>query len=243
MKIILDIYRFNPDKDKEGGRKTYPVNVKPTDRVLDALMHVYRNEDGTIGFRKSCAHGVCGSDAMRINGREGLACKTLIRDVAEKDDDVITLDPLRHMPVQRDLIVDQSVMINKFFSISPFLKPDQEAPEKGEYIQSEEDRAIIDDATKCISCGVCYSVCPVLDDENNPDFLGPMALVAGIRFAFDSRDQGLKERLAVLDDKNAVWSCDSHFECTRACPREIKITKLINFTKRKIKKLKENDNK
>ena len=237
MKVTLDVHRYDPAKDAEPWRQSYDVEVQPTDRVLDALVHISRYDEGAPSYRRSCAHGVCGSDAMRINGTEALACKTLIRDVAEADGDTITLDPLNHMSVQKDLMVDQSTFLAKFREIRPFLMPKEEAPEHGEFIQSAEDRAIIDDATKCINCGACYSACPVLDE--NPNFLGPAALVAAARFVFDSRDQGLQERLAIVDHPDAVWSCDNHFACTRVCPREIKITKLINLTKRTIKKYKE----
>ncbi|MCG8452788.1 MAG: succinate dehydrogenase iron-sulfur subunit [Spirochaetales bacterium] len=237
MNVILDIARFEPTSDAKPHRESYEVRVEPTDRVLDALMHIWRHHDGTLAFRKSCAHGVCGSDAMRINGKEALACKTLIRDVAERDGDVIVLDPLRHLPVQRDLMVDQTSFLEKFRQSQPFLKPKEKPPKQGEYHQSAEERALIDDATKCINCGACYSACPVLDEK--PDFLGPAALVAAARFIFDSRDEGLEARLSVVDQPMGVWSCDNHFECTKVCPRGIKITKLINLTKRAITKHKD----
>ncbi|MBF9017487.1 MULTISPECIES: succinate dehydrogenase/fumarate reductase iron-sulfur subunit [unclassified Oceanispirochaeta] len=236
MKVELKIFRFNPETDKKSRFDTYKVDAEPTDRVLDSLMHVYRNEDGSLAFRKSCAHGVCGSDAMRINGKERLACKTLIQDVADAEGDTILIEPLRHMTVQKDLMVDQSEFLERFKKVSPFLIPLEEAPEKGEYIQSQIQRDAIDDATKCINCGACYSACPIL--ETNPDFLGPAALVHASRFIYDSRDKGLDTRLEILDQPNGVWACDSHFECTRVCPRGIKITKLINMTKREIKKRK-----
>lgn len=237
MKIILDIQRYDPEKEPTIWRQNYTVEVEPTDRVLDALVHISRYDDGTLAFRKSCAHGVCGSDAMRINGTEALACKTLIRDVAGKDGDTISLDPLKHMPLQKDLMVDQSIFLSRFKAVEPYFKPKEALPERGEFLQSAEDRLLIDDATKCINCGACYSACPVLDE--NPDFLGPAALVAAARFVFDSRDAGLEKRLKIVDDENAIWSCDNHFECTKVCPREIKITKLINLTKKAVKQFKE----
>lgn len=240
MKVTLDISRFEPKTDTKAQRVNYEVQVEPTDRVLDALMHIVRYEDGTLAFRKSCAHGICGSDAVRINGKERLACKTLIRDVAQNDGDTITLDPLNHMPVQKDLMVDQSEFLAKFRHVRPYLLPKEAPPPQGEFYQSAEDRALIDDATKCINCGACYSACPILDD--NPDFLGPAALVAAARFVFDSRDKGLEDRLEIVDHPNAIWSCDNHFDCTKACPREIKITKLINLTKRTVKKYKKERN-
>jgi succinate dehydrogenase / fumarate reductase, iron-sulfur subunit len=232
MRVVLDIHRFDPEHDSAPRRSRHTVEVEPTDRVLDALLTIRRTEDGTLAFRKSCAHGVCGSDAMRINGKERLACKTLFQDVASADGDVVTIDPLRHLAVQRDLMVDQGPFFGKFSSVRPFLIPKEKEGE-GEYLQSPEEREAIDDATKCILCQSCVSACPVM--EKNPGFIGPAAIVQAARFVFDTRDVGFEERLAVLDHPDGVWSCENHFECTKACPREIKVTKLINLTKRKIK--------
>ncbi len=236
MKVTLAVQRRNSEAGPDPYEQRFEVGVEPTDRVLDALMEVYRNQDGTLSFRKSCAHGVCGSDAMLINDEERLACKTLIQDVTEQDGDVITLAPLKHMQVQRDLMVDQGRFFEKFRAAKPFLITDQE-PSEREFIQSREERKLFDDATKCINCSACYSACPVLDE--NPEFLGPAAIVAAARFVFDSRDKGLEPRLDVLDTPNGVWPCENHFACTRVCPRDIKITKLINLTKREIKKYRE----
>ena len=236
MKVTLAVQRYNPETDAQPYEQHFEVTVEPTDRVLDALMEVYRNQDGSLSFRKSCAHGVCGSDAMLINANEKLACKTLVQDVTENDGDVITLAPLRHMPVQRDLMVDQSEFFTKFRSAKPFLIAES-GPSEREFIQSPEERRLFDDATKCINCSACYSACPVLD--KNPEFLGPAAIVAAARFVFDSRDKGVEARLDMLDTPNGVWPCENHFECTRVCPRDIKITKLINLTKREIKRYRE----
>jgi succinate dehydrogenase / fumarate reductase iron-sulfur subunit len=234
--VTLEIQRYNPETDKEPYFQKYSVTVDPTDRVLDALMELARNQDGTLVFRKSCAHGVCGSDAMRINGRERLACKTLMQDVIDGDGSTVTIEPLRHLPVQRDLMVDQSTFFEKYRSAKPYFIP-EEQPREGEILQSPEERQIFDDATKCINCSACYSACPVLD--KNPEFIGPAAIVNAARFVFDSRDKGLDPRLAALDDPNGVWPCENHFECTRVCPRDIKVTKLINLTKREINKYRE----
>lgn len=236
MKVTLEITRFNPETDTEPRVQSYSVEVEPTDRVLDALMDITQNQDGTLGYRRSCAHGVCGSDAMRINGTERLACKTLFQDL-EEDSATVRIEPLRHLDIQKDLMVDQSEFFRKFRSVKPYFTPEAPAPERGEYTQSPEERALFDEATKCINCAACYSACPILD--KNPDFLGPQAIVAAARFVYDSRDAGLEERLDVLDTANGVWPCESHFECTRVCPRDIKITKLINLTKREIKKYRE----
>ncbi|MFP4376561.1 MAG: succinate dehydrogenase iron-sulfur subunit [Spirochaetales bacterium] len=238
MKINLDIQRYNPETDKEPHMQNFEVEVEPTDRVLDALMDIKRNVDGSLGFRRSCAHGVCGSDAMVINGKNGLACKTLIQDVTSEEGATITIEPARHMEVQRDLMVKQDQFFGNYKAVKPFFVADESkpAPEK-EYIQSVEEREKFDDPTKCILCGACYSACPILDD--NPHFIGPAAIVQASRFVFDSREKGLEPRLDILDQPNGVWACENHFECTRACPRDIKVTKMINFTKRAITKLRE----
>ena len=188
-------------------------------------------QGGSLGFRKSCAHGVCGSDAMRINGKDRLACKTLIKDVATREGDTITVAPLRYLPVQRDLIVDQSEFFRKYRSVKPFLINDEPVEAK-ERLQSQEESLRFDDTTNCILCASCYSACPVL--EENAAFLGPAAISQAYRFLADTRDRGFEERRPVLGDPNGVWPCQNHFKCTEACPRWVKITKRINQTKRMI---------
>lgn len=233
MKIILNIQRFNPDTDDSPQFQQYTLDADPNERLLDALMQIKRFQDGSLGFRKSCAHGVCGSDAMRINGKDRLACKTLIKDVAEKDGDTITIAPLRYLPVQRDLIVDQAEFFRKYRSIKPFLINEEPVQEK-ERLQSQEERLRFDDTTNCILCASCYSACPVLED--NQAFLGPAAISQAYRFLADTRDRGFAARRPVLDDPNGVWPCQNHFKCTKACPRGILITKRINQTKRLLEK-------
>lgn len=233
MTVTLAVQRFNPEVDSEPYVVEYNVEVEGSDRVIDALLYIAENEDSTLSFRKSCVHGVCGSDAMRINGVEKLACKTLIHDVVDEENTRITVEPLEHYDIKRDLIVDYDVFMDKYSSVRPYFVPAAPPPEQ-EYIQSQEDRLRIDEATKCINCGACYSACPILD--TNPNFLGPQALVQAIRFVNDSRDAGLEARLDVLDNPNGIWGCEQKFECTKVCPRDIKITKLINKTKRTIEK-------
>lgn len=238
MEIILKIQRFNPEKDEPPAYQRFRVEVEPTDRILDALMHIKLFQDGSLGFRKSCAHGVCGSDAMRINGQDRLACKTLVKDVAESDGAEVIIDPLTHFPIQRDLIVDQSSFFKKYRSIKPYMINDEPVPAK-ERIQTQEERMAFDDTTNCILCSACFSACPVL--EENPDFLGPAIIAQAFRFLADSRDMGFEERLPVLDHPNGVWPCQNHFQCTRVCPRGIKITKRINETKKMISQHQEGD--
>lgn len=237
MKITLRISRYHPETDDGPRFQDFEIAAEPTDRLLDALMFIKRNVDGTLSFRKSCAHGVCGSDAMTINGVERLACKTLVRDVAESDGDVVTIGPLKSLPVQRDLMVDYSRFFEFYRVVKPFLIPVKEAGH-GETIQMPDERSKFDDPTKCILCASCHSSCPVVA-EKDPDFIGPAAVVQAARFVFDSRDEGVGSRLDVLDDPHGVWPCENHFECTRVCPRGIKITKNINMVKRQIKAFRE----
>lgn len=233
MKIYLQIQRFNPEKDKEPAFRKYAVEVDPTDRLLDALIKIKNRKDPSLGFRKSCAHGVCGSDAMVINGKERLACKTLIKDVAEKDGVTVKVEPLRNLPVQRDLMVNQFPFFQNYRKVKPYQINPEPVQEK-ERIQDPEKRKKFDDATKCILCAACFSACPV-KQEKNPEFLGPAAVVQASRFIDDDRDKGFEERLPELDYPDGIWPCENRFECTRVCPRNIKVTKLINLTKRKIK--------
>lgn len=233
MQITVKIQRYNPEIEDQPHFQAYAVDADPNERLLDVLMAVKRYQDGSLGFRKSCAHGVCGSDAMRINGKNGLACKTLIKEVAEKDGDTVTVEPLRYLPVQRDLIVDQALFFEKYRSIQPFLINEAPVAEK-ERLQSQEERMRFDDATNCILCAACYSACPI--PERRPGFLGPAAIAQAYRFLADTRDRGFEERLPVLDQPDGVWACENYFECTKCCPRSILITKRINQTKRMIEK-------
>jgi succinate dehydrogenase / fumarate reductase iron-sulfur subunit len=232
MNIILEIRRYNPRKDQSPYAQRYDVEVMPNDRLLDALMHVKRVLDPTLGLRKSCAHGVCGSDAMVINGQERLACKTLIKDVAEQEGAVVRIEPLRTMPVQRDLMVDQGPFFGDYGKVKPYLINPEPVKEK-ERLQSREERSKFDDPTRCILCAACYSACPVRQNKNSA-YIGPAAIVQASRFIEDSRDKGFEERLPDIDYPDGVWPCENFFECTRVCPRSIKVTYLINLTKRRI---------
>lgn len=232
MKIVIEIKRYNPEKDKKPYFQEYEVEANSNDRLLDILMRIKRKTDPSLSLRKSCAHGVCGSDAMVINGEERLACKTLIKDVAEKEGAVVRIEPLRTLPVQRDLMVDQTKFFQNYRQIKPYLI-NGEVVEERERIQSPEERKSIDNATKCILCASCYSACPVVQKEN-PQYLGPAAIVQATRFINDSRDKGFEERLSDLDYPDGIWPCKSYYKCTQVCPRNIEVTKLINVTKKKI---------
>ena len=242
MKLSVDITRFDSGTGAAPSVRRYEVEAEETERFLDVLIRIRAGQDATLSFRSSCAHGVCGSDAMRINGKERLACKTLVRDLAAGRDGapgeplVVTVEPLRHLPVMRDLVVDQGAFFQRIRSVTPYLLP-AATPADREMLQTPQQQEQFEDATKCINCAACFSACPVL--EKNPRFLGPAAIVAAARFVEDSRDWGLAPRLDALDTPDGVWGCENHFECTRVCPREIKVTKLINLMKRRVAKERE----
>ncbi len=220
------IQRFNPDKDTRPHYETYAVELDQTDRVLDGLNEIKWTQDGTLTYRRSCAHGVCGSDAMRINGRNRLACKVLIKDVGGSN---ITIEPMLGFTIIKDLVVDLEPFFEKYRSIAPYLI-NETKPGETERLQSPEDRAKYDDGTKCILCAACTTSCPPF--WANKEFVGPAAIVNAHRFIFDSRDEGADERLAVLNNKNGVWRCRTVFNCTDACPRDIEITRAIEDVKR-----------
>jgi len=225
IKISLKILRFNPEMDKKSHYETYPLECEPTDRVLDLLEHVKGYFDGTLSFRRSCAHGVCGSDAMRINGRNYLACKVLVRDLNSTK---ITVEPLLGLRVIKDLIVDMEPFFENFRSVMPYLVNEDPAP-AAERLQTPEQRERFDDTTKCILCAACTSSCPSF--WANDRYVGPAAIVAAHRFVFDSRDQAAPERLRILNDQFGVYRCHTIFNCTLACPREIEITRAIGEVK------------
>jgi len=229
--VTLRIFRYNPDTDAKPTYHEYTVNADPTDRVLDALMTVKGYQDGTLTFRRSCAHGICGSDAMRINGVNRLACKVLIKDVGEK----VTIEPLMGFRVIKDMVVDMEPFFAQYRSVLPFLVTDAQVPADGrERRQSVDDRERFDDTTKCILCAACTTSCPSFWADEN--FVGPAAIVNAHRFIFDSRDDAADERLEILNDREGVWRCRTIFNCTEACPREIRITKAIGEVKKAILK-------
>jgi succinate dehydrogenase / fumarate reductase iron-sulfur subunit len=227
MQVTLRIRRFNPEVDQKPHLETYQVQAEPNDQVLDLLNQVKWFQDGTLAYRRSCAHGICGSDAMRINGANRLACKILVKDVGSK----ITVEPILGLPVVKDLIVDMEPFWEHYRSVMPYLVNDDPAPEK-ERLQSPEQRARFDDTTKCILCAACTTSCPSFWADG--EYVGPAAIVQAHRFIFDSRDQAGPERLTVLAEQMGVWRCRTAFNCTLACPREIQVTKAIGEVKQAI---------
>jgi succinate dehydrogenase / fumarate reductase, iron-sulfur subunit len=225
--VRVRVQRFNPETDRAPEYREYTLQVEPTDRVLDALNMIKWYQDGSLTYRRSCAHGVCGSDAMRINGVNRLACKVLMRDVGSQ----VTVEPLMGFRVIKDLVVDMEPFFAQYRSVLPFLIAEDRPPTR-ERLQSVADREIFDDTTKCILCAACTTSCPSF--WANDEFVGPAAIVNAHRFIFDSRDQGAGERLQRLNSREGVWRCRTIFNCTEACPREIRITKAIGEVKKAI---------
>ncbi len=221
MQIDLRILRFNPERDTKPHWESYKVQSEPMDRVLDLLHRVKWETDGSLTFRRSCAHGVCGSDAVMINGRNRLACKTRVDQVGRH----ITVAPLPGLPVIKDLVVDMDDFFAKYRSVMPYLVADDEPPADAERLQTQAERERYDDTTKCILCAACTSSCPSFWAQKS--YVGPAAIVNAHRFIFDSRDNAGEERLEILADKDGVWRCRTVFNCVDACPRGINITRAI----------------
>jgi succinate dehydrogenase / fumarate reductase, iron-sulfur subunit len=226
MQVTLRIQRYNPDVDPKPHYEEYVVEVEPTDRVLDALNQVKWYDDGTLTYRRSCAHGVCGSDAMRINGRNRLACKELIRDYGDR----ITIEPMIGFKVIKDLVVDMEPFFASYRQMLPYLINDEPPIARRERLQSPEEHQRYDDTTKCILCAACTTSCPIT--WTNEEFVGPAAIVNAHRFIYDSRDTGGSERLDILNSKSGVWRCRTVFNCTESCPRGIQVTRAIEQVKR-----------
>jgi len=226
----LIIRRFDPDVDEEPHWQDFDVELHATDRVLDALHKIKWEMDGSLSFRRSCAHGVCGSDAMRINGRNRLACKTLIKDLDVSKP--IYIEALKGLPLEKDLIVDMEPFFDSFRAIQPFLQNSSKPKDGKERLQSPAERARYDDTTKCILCAACTSSCPVFWTDGQ--YFGPAAIVNAHRFIFDSRDEAAQVRLDILNDTEGVWRCRTTFNCTDACPRGIQVTQAIAEVKQAI---------
>ncbi len=228
MDIELRIRRYNPEADQAPHWETYAVTADATDRVLDLLHQVKWHTDGTLTFRRSCAHGVCGSDAVLINGQNRLACQVLVRDVAP----TVSVEPVAGLPVIKDLLVDMEGFWAKYRAAMPYLVNDDVPADGLERRQSAADRDLYEDTSRCILCAACTTACPVF--WTNPDYVGPAAIVNAHRFIFDSRDTAHEERLELMADADGVWRCRTVFNCVEACPRGINITRAILEVTRQI---------
>lgn len=227
MEIEVRILRYNKENSMQSHWDVFKVKADPDDRILDVLQEIKSHQDGTLAYRKSCAHGVCGSDAMIINGENQLACQILVKEVSNP----IKIEPIRGLPVIKDLIVDMDDFFDSYKKVLPYLIADNAETDR-ERLQSPEDVGKFEDTTKCILCAACTTSCPVFWTSDS--FIGPASIVNAHRFIFDSRDQGNKQRLEILKDVNGAFRCRTAFNCTSACPRGIKVTKAIEEVKREI---------
>jgi succinate dehydrogenase / fumarate reductase iron-sulfur subunit len=230
MDLHFKIFRFDPQTDPGPYFKHYTVAAEPEERILDCLNKIKWEQDGTLSYRMSCGHGVCGSDGMKINGTCRLACQTLVKDYQCPE---VVLEPLPGFKVLKDLVVDIDSFLEGIRLIRPYLLSSENPPEK-ERRQTQEERRGLDEVIRCILCACCTASCPV--SWVNQNYVGPAALVWAFRYIFDSRDGERLDRLKQLDLSDGAWGCVNHFECTRVCPKEIPVTKSINLLKREIEK-------
>ena len=225
QKYKFRIKRFNPEKDPNPRWEDFSLEMEPAERLLDGLIKIKESMDGSLTFRKSCAHGICGSCAMKIDGKNALACQTLIKDVNH----TVTIEPIPSLPVIKDLVVDMDPFFGKNEKVLPYLINNEPPPER-ERLQSSEDQEKILQAITCIMCGCCTSSCPVYWADK--EYLGPSALLKAARFIFDTRDRALAERLNSITNDHGLWRCHSIYNCVEVCPKEIDITGYISKLKR-----------
>jgi succinate dehydrogenase / fumarate reductase iron-sulfur subunit len=230
MKCHFTIFRFDPQKDENSYYNQYSIEAAATDKILDCLNTIRWELDPTLAFRSSCAHGICGSDALMINGRIELACQKLVRDFKTGNNFVI--EPLPAFKVIKDLVVDLDPFFEKHRKVQPHLMPQQQIPET-EQIQDSQNQEFVEPALRCILCASCTAGCPIT--RTNPDYLGPAALLRAFRYIFDSRDTATDERLAQIDSEDGIWGCKTMWWCTDVCPKGIPVTKCLGQIKRAIK--------
>ncbi|MFQ6090058.1 MAG: succinate dehydrogenase/fumarate reductase iron-sulfur subunit [Candidatus Bipolaricaulia bacterium] len=230
--VTFKVLRYDPDRDRRPRYQSYEVPVPKGMTVLDGLIYIKNNLDGSLAYRASCRMGICGSCGMFINRKPRLSCQV---QVLELDSDVIEVKPLPNYPNIKDLVPDLEPMFDKHQQIKPFLirqdKKEQEDP-SGEYLQSPEELEDYLQLSYCIKCGLCLSACPTV--ATDPLFLGPQALPQAYRYSVDSRDEGFAERLAVIDSAQSCWRCHFAGACTESCPKGVDPALAIQLLKRKI---------
>jgi succinate dehydrogenase / fumarate reductase iron-sulfur subunit len=220
------ILRFDPAKHAAPVHQDFTLECDPMERILTALNRIKWEQDGSLSYRRSCGHAICGSCGMTIQGASRLACRTLVKDIAG---DVITVEPLKGFAVLKDLVVDMEHFYRNLRAVIPWFVNDSPKPAK-ERLQSPKQQEQIDDAAKCILCGCCTSSCPSY--WKNESYLGPAALLKAWRFVADTRDEAADKRLDVVNGANGVWRCHTIFNCMEACPKEIDIPAALSKLKR-----------
>ena len=218
----FSIYRFNPDEDKKPYMQDYDIELEDSDQMLlDAIIRI-KEIDDSLSVRKSCREGVCGSDGMNINGKNGLACITKLSDLEEP----VILRPMPGLPVIRDLIVDMTPFIERLEAIKPYIIGNDRKPEDGTNLQTPEQMAKYKQFAGCINCGLCYAACPQFG--LNPEFIGPAALTLAHRYNLDSRDNGKDERMKLINGENGAWGCTFVGYCSEVCPKNVDPAAAVN---------------
>ncbi|TFH86431.1 succinate dehydrogenase iron-sulfur subunit [Billgrantia azerbaijanica] len=221
--LQVSIYRYNPETDSAPYMQEYQVDTQGRDLMVLNVLEMLKAEDTTLAYRRSCREGVCGSDGMNMNGKNGLACITSLSEVVK--DNKLTLRPLPGLPVVRDLVVDMGLFYQQYERIQPYLQNDEPAPAI-ERLQSPEERDKLDGLYECILCACCSTSCPSF--WWNPDkFVGPAGLLQSYRFLADSRDKATRERLAELEDPFSVFRCRGIMNCVAVCPKGLNPTRAI----------------
>lgn len=230
--ILFHIFRFDPDNDKKPYLQKFKIPVTRKDQtVLEGLFYIQQRLDNSLAFRSSCRAAICGSCAMHINGKYRLACNTLISKLTS---DIITIQPLAHMAIHKDLFVDMGPFWKNYEYIKPYLMPNKPLPATREQIQNPEERSRIDILIDCILCACCHSSCPVT--ASHEKYLGPMALLNMDRFVSDTRDGAREERLTMVNNEHGVWRCHTVFNCQEVCPKDLNPSGSIAHLKMKIVK-------
>lgn len=220
---IVRIQRFNPETDKKPHVQEFEVELQPGSTVLDALHEIKSHQDGSLTFRRSCRHAICGSCAMHVNGKNELVCKAPLKDRLDRKGRV-TIRPLPYLPIIKDLVVDRTNFWEQYQRVKPWLAPPENVPEK-EFRMSPEEVAALRNAETCIMCGACYSSCQII--ALTKEYIGPHALLKAFMRVMDPRDSIPGERLADLDGADDVYRCRTIFNCIDACPKNLNPTQAI----------------
>jgi len=226
--ITVKILRYQPEEDRKPHWQTFRLDVPEDSTILDILNEVHWYHNGTLAYRRSCRSAICGSCAMKVNGRNVLACETPMHQFKGN---ILKIEPLPGFPIIKDLVVDMEGFFKKMNRVKPYMILKKPVPDK-EFHQSPEEFSRIRESAYCILCGACTSSCPSL--WANENYLGPAALLKAYRFIFDSRDDGTDERLDIINDRNGLWRCHTIFNCMEACPKHINITDCISRLKTRV---------
>ena len=228
--LILRIKRYQREKSRSRWNDTFRVETRPGMNLLEALLRIQDRDDPTLAFRYSCRGAVCGSCAMKVNGKLVLACRTQIASLSEAP---VLVEPLPFFPVIRDLVVDMSTFFEQYRKIEPYLHGEPLVSDS-EYRMAEEERKAIDPFIQCILCGLCFGTCPAFKRDRR--FLGPAMLAKTYRFLLDSRDRRKRQLMETVDGQSGVWGCNTVFQCVKVCPKEVPPTAAILAMRRMILK-------